>query len=71
MHHLMLQHKMRDLKNHADALLDNILNHPNLTEPNVKQMPHSQREDLRRRVQTADDVSLTHPGYAVLPMGCD
>ena len=55
---MMLQHKMRDMKNHADALLDNILNHPNLTEPKINQMPISQKEDLRRRVKIADDVSL-------------
>ena len=54
---MMLQQKMRDMKNHADALLDNILNHPNLTEPQINQMPLSQKEDLRRRVKIADDVS--------------
>ena len=54
---VMLQHKMRDLKNHADTLLDNILNHPNLTEPQINRMPAHQKEDLRRRVKSADDVS--------------
>lgn len=53
------QHKMQDMKNHADTLLDNILNHPNLTEPQINQMPDSQKDDLRRRVKIADDVSLT------------
>ena len=57
LHCTLLQHKMRDMKNHADALLDNILNHPNLTEPQINQMPFSQKEDLRRRVKIADDVS--------------
>ena len=49
---------MRDMKNHADALLDDILNHPNLTEPQISQMSASQKEDLRRRVEIADDVSM-------------
>lgn len=57
--HIVLQQKMRVMKNHADTLLDNILNHPNLTEPQITQMPLSQKEDLRRRVKVADDVSLT------------
>ncbi|KAL3133563.1 hypothetical protein ABBQ38_007411 [Trebouxia sp. C0009 RCD-2024] len=54
--HSYIQQKMRVMKNHADTLLDNILNHPNLTEPQITQMPLSQKEDLRRRVKVADDV---------------
>lgn len=48
---------MRHLKQHADGLLDSILNHPNLTEPQIHQMDAAQKEELRRRVQIADDVS--------------
>ena len=53
----MLQRSMREMKEHADKLLDNILNHPNLTEPQINQMPAFQKDDLRRRVKIADDVS--------------
>lgn len=67
--HIVLQQKMRVLKNHADTLLDNILNHPNLTEPQINQMPSSQKEDLRRRVKVADDVSLT-PSPPCLLLHC-
>lgn len=66
---MMLQQKMRDMKNHADVLLDNILNHPNLTEPQINQMPLSQKEDLRRRVKIADDVNLIC--LLRLPIHCD
>ncbi len=51
---------MRCLKQHADGLLDSILNHPNLTEPQIYQMDAAQKEELRRRVQIADDVSHMH-----------
>ena len=59
---MLLQARMRTLKEHADTLLDSILNHPNLTEPQVNQMSSSQKEDLRRRVKAADDVSHV-PGH--------
>ena len=62
---LSLQKSMRDMKDHADALLDNILNHPNLTEPQINQMPADQKKDLRRRVKIADDVSYA-PGISKL-----
>ena len=48
---------MRNLKEHADSLLDSILNHPNLTEPQINQLSDDQKAELRRRVKTADDVS--------------
>ncbi|DBA91905.1 hypothetical protein WJX79_009655 [Trebouxia sp. C0005] len=51
-----VQSKMRHLKQHAEGLLDSILNHPNLTEPQIYQMDAAQKEELRRRVQIADDV---------------
>lgn len=63
---MVLQQKMRDMKKHADTLLDNILNHPNLTEPQINQMPDAQKEDLRRRVKIADDVGLT----CLTPLTC-
>ena len=56
-HSLVVQKSMRDMKDYADLLLDNILNHPNLTEPQINQMPAFQKDDLRRRVKIADDVS--------------
>ena len=58
---------MRDMKDHADALLKNILNHPNLTEPQINQMPADQKNDLRHRVKIADDVSCA-PGTSCLLM---
>ncbi|DBA74201.1 hypothetical protein WJX77_009631 [Trebouxia sp. C0004] len=54
-----VQSKMRHLKQHADGLLDSILNHPNLTEPQIYQMDAAQKEELGRRVQIADDVFKT------------
>ncbi len=51
---------MRHLKQHADGLLDSILNHPNLTEPQIYHMDAAQKDELRRRVQIADDVSVTY-----------
>ena len=47
---------MRNLKQHADNLLDSILNHPNLTESQIYRMDSAQKEELRLRVKTADDV---------------
>ena len=55
----MLQVKMRNLKEHADTLLDSILNHPNLTESQIYQMDNTQKEELRARVKAADDVSYS------------
>jgi hypothetical protein len=54
---MLLQAQMRLLKQHADDLLDSILNHPNLTEPQIHQMDTRQKEELRLRVKAADDVS--------------
>ena len=54
---MLLQAQMRLLKQHADDLLDSILNHPNLTAPQINQMDTKQKEELRLRVKAADDVS--------------
>lgn len=65
----MLQVKMRNLKEHADTLLDSILNHPNLTESQIYQMDNTQKEELRARVKAADDVSYScssHAGYTCM-----
>ena len=56
---------MRNLKQHADGLLDSILTHPNLTEPQIYQMDAAQKEELRRRVQIADDVSHIHTPFCL------
>ena len=62
---------MRDLKQHADGLLDSILNHPNLTEPQIYHMDAAQKDELRRRVQIADDVSVTYSNlYADICAQC-
>ena len=52
-----VQAQMRLLKQHADDLLDSILNHPNMTEPQINQMDTRQKEELCLRVKAADDVS--------------
>ena len=54
----MKNHPDHDADHDADALLDDILNHPNLTEPQISQMPTSQKGDLRRKVKIANDVSM-------------
>ena len=61
---------MRHLKQHADGLLDSILNHPNLTEPQIYQMDAAQKEELRRRVQIADDVSLVYSIFCMQLFVC-
>lgn len=58
---MLLQAQMRLLKRHADDLLDSILNHPNLTEPQINQMDTKQKEELRLRVKAADNVNQHAP----------
>ncbi len=60
---MLLQAQMRLMKQHADDMLDSILNHPNLTEPQISQMDTKQKEELRLRVKAADDV--TQPAHFV------
>ena len=61
---------MRHLKQHADGLLDSIVNHPNLTEPQIYQMDAAQKDELRRRVQIADDVSQIHLTFYIQIFVC-
>jgi len=67
---IVLQSKMRHLKQHADGLLDTILNHPNMTEPQIHQMDAAQKEELQCRVQIADGVSHIHYTFYIQKFLC-